>query len=249
MLTVITGASSGLGAEMARQFAALGQDLALGARRVERLDDLKAEIAAAHPGVRVETYPLDVLDDASVFQFFHQVSEDFDVVDRVVVNAGLGKGAPIGTKKYHANRQTAMTNFVGALAQCEAAMEIFREQKKGHLVVIASMSAMRGMPKYGTTYAATKAGVAHLAEGIRMEMSSSPDLDIDVSTIYPGYIHSEMNEGTKGMKFVVDTETGVKAMVEAIEKRQQNARVPQWPWLPLGTAMRNLPLGVVKKMM
>ncbi|GAB3586853.1 SDR family oxidoreductase [Calidifontibacter terrae] len=248
MLTVITGASSGLGAEMARQFAAKGSDLALGARRADRLEELKTELAQAHPGVRVELYPLDVTDDGSVFAFFHEVSEDFDQVDRVIINAGLGKGAPIGTGKYHANKQTALTNFVGALAQAEAAMEIFREQKTGHLIFISSMSAMRGMPKAVTTYAATKAGVAHLAEGIRNEMISAKDLDISVSTIYPGYIRSEMNAGVKNPPFVVDTEVGVKAMVEAIEKKQQNARVPSWPWVPLGTAMRNLPLGVVKRL-
>ncbi len=248
MLTVITGASSGLGAEMARQFAAKGSDLALGARRTDRLEALKAELAQAHPNVRVELYPLDVTDDGSVFSFFHEVSEDFDHVDRVIVNAGLGKGAPIGTGKYHANKQTAMTNFVGALAQAEAAMEIFREQKSGHLVFVSSMSAMRGMPKAVTTYAATKAGVAHLAEGIRNEMIGAKDLDITVSTIYPGYIRSEMNAGVKNPPFVVDTEVGVRAMVDAIEKKQQNARVPAWPWVPLGTAMRNLPLGVVKRL-
>ena len=66
---------------------------------------------------------------------------DGRTVDRVIVNAGLGKGAPLGTGGYAANRQTAMTNFVAALAQAEAAMEIFRAQDAGHLVMISSMSA------------------------------------------------------------------------------------------------------------
>src|SRR5205807_8790948 len=90
-------------------------------------------------------------------------------LDRVIVNAGLGKGQPIGTGYFRANAQTAETNFVAALAQCEAAMEILREQRTGHLVVISSMSAMRGMGRNLTTYAATKAGVAALAEGIRAD--------------------------------------------------------------------------------
>ena len=245
---VITGASSGLGAEMSRQFADLGYDLVLGARRAERLEGLKAEIVAKHPQRRVELHPLDVTDDGSVFRFFHEASEDFDVIDRIIINAGLGKGAPIGSGRYDANKQTAMTNFVGALAQAEAAMEIFREQRTGHLVFISSISALRGMPKTVTTYAATKAGVAHLAEGIRNEMLGEPTLDITVSTIYPGYIRSEMNERVKDTPFIIDTVPGVAAMVEAIEKRVANARVPAWPWVPLGVAMRTLPLGVVKRM-
>ena len=67
---LITGASSGLGAEMARQFAALGHDLALCARRTDRLETLRAEIAAAHPGVRVEVRALDVNDHDAVFRVF-----------------------------------------------------------------------------------------------------------------------------------------------------------------------------------
>ena len=232
--TLITGASSGLGAEMARQLADRGWDLALAARRTERLEGLRDEILAAHPGRRVELRALDVTDDAQVFEVFGAFRDDFGTIDRVIVNAGLGKGAPIGTGRYDANRQTAMTNFVAALAQTEAAMEIFRAQKRGHLVMISSVSAMRGMRKTVTTYAATKAGVATLAEGIRNEMLGEPDLDIRVSTIYPGYIRSEMNERVKKTPFIVDTQTGVRAMVEAIEKEKANALVPAWPWVPLG---------------
>ena len=74
---LITGASSGLGAEMARQFAARGHDLALCARRTERLEELRAEIAAAHPGRRVEIRALDVNDDDAVFAVFRAFREDF----------------------------------------------------------------------------------------------------------------------------------------------------------------------------
>ncbi len=247
--TLITGASSGIGAELARQLAAAGHDLALCARRTERLDELRAEILAAHPGRVVAVKALDVTDDDAVFRVVHEFDTELGGVDRVVVNAGLGKGAPIGVGGYAANRATAMTNFVGALAQCEAAMEIFRARRRGHLVVISSMSAMRGMPKTVTTYAATKAGIAHLAEGIRNEMLGRPDLDITVSTIYPGYIRSEMNEKVEQRtKFMVDTETGVRGIVEAIEKGADSARVPAWPWRPLGTAMRHLPLAVVRRL-
>src|SRR6476646_10932512 len=183
--TLITGASSGLGAEMARQLADRGWDLALAARRTERLEGLRDEIVAAHSGRRVELRALDVTDDEQVFEVFRAFRDDFGTIDRVIVNAGLGKGAPLGTGRYDANRQTAMTNFVAALAQTEAAMEIFREQNAGHFVMISSMSAMRGMPKTMTTYAATKAGAAHLAEGLRNELYGKP---IKVTVLYPGYI-------------------------------------------------------------
>ncbi|MDO5503999.1 MAG: SDR family oxidoreductase [Actinomycetia bacterium] len=247
--TLITGASSGLGAEMARQLAARGEDLALGARRTERLEQLRAQITGADPDRLVAIEQLDVTDDEQVFEVFARFRQEFGTIDRVIVNAGLGKGAPIGKGRYDANRATAMTNFVAALAQCEAAMEIFREQKYGHLVMISSMSAYRGMPSSMTTYAATKAGVAALAEGIRHEMSGKPDLDIDVSVLYPGYIRSEMNDQVQQKTpFMTDTATGVAAMVAAIEKRTAHARVPAWPWVPMGTALRHLPLPVVRRL-
>ena len=243
---LITGASSGLGEEMARQFAALGHDLALCARRTDRLNGLQAELATRHPDQRFEVRALDVNDDAQVFEVFRGFAADFGRLDRVVINAGLGKGAPIGTGGYDANKQTAMTNFVAALAQTEAAMEIFRRQDAGHLVMISSMSAMRGMPKTVTTYAATKAGVAHLAEGLRAELMGTP---IKVSVIYPGYIRSEMNEKVKNAPFMVSTQKGVHAIVEAIEKERASARVPSWPWVPLGVAMKHLPLPVVRRLL
>lgn len=242
---LITGASSGLGRGMAREFARRGHDLALCARRTERLDELKAELLAAQPDIKVSVRALDVLDYDQVFEVFRAFRDEFGALDRIIVNAGLGKGQPLGTGYFHANRQTAETNFVAALAQCEAALEIFRAQKNGHLVVISSMSAMRGMPRNLTTYAATKAGVAALAEGIRADLIGKP---IKVSTIYPGYIRSEINEKVKNTPFMIDTETGCRLLVRAIDAEPESACVPRWPWAPLGFAMRHLPLSVVAKM-
>ena len=245
---LITGASAGLGAEMARQFAALGHDLALSARRLDKLETVKAGILAAHPETRVELRTLDVTDDDQVFEVFRGFQADFGTIDRVVINAGIGKGAPLGTGRYDANRQTAMTNFVAALAQSEAAMEIFREQNAGHFVMISSMSAMRGLPRSMTTYAATKAGVAHLAEGLRHELHGKP---ITVTVLYPGYIASEMNDQVdpKKIKGMVSTEKGVRSMVDAIEKEKASACVPSFPWAPMSVVLKHAPLPVLKKLM
>lgn len=240
-VVLITGASAGLGEEMARQFAALGYDLALCARRIDRLEQLRDELS----GVRVVVKQLDVTDDDAVFTVFQQFATEFGHIDRVIVNAGLGKGAPLGTGRFDANRQTAMVNFVGALAQTEAALQIFRAQGRGHLVLISSMSALRGMRRSMTTYAATKAGIAAIAEGIRSEAIPG----VDVSVIYPGYIESEMNQHVKQKtRFMVKTAFGVRSMVSAIEKRKVKAYVPAWPWVPIGVAMKVLPLAVVRKL-
>ncbi len=244
---LITGASSGLGAEMARQFAAKGYDLALAARRLENLEALKAEILGAHPDRRVEVRVLDVNDHDQVFEVFRAFAEDFGTIDKFVVNAGLGKGAPLGTGKFHANRQTSETNFIGALAQTEAAAEILRKQNHGQFVMVSSVSAMRGLPGNVTTYAATKAGVAHLAEGLRADLLGTP---IKVTVLYPGFIESEMTSRNPGNNLlIVSTEQGVRAMVSAIEKEKASAAVPQWPWEPLGFALKHLPLKLARRLM
>jgi NADP-dependent 3-hydroxy acid dehydrogenase YdfG len=162
----------------------------------------------------------------------------------VVLNAGLGKGAPIGTGRFDANLATARTNFVAALAQCEAAMEIFRSANAGHLVVVTSVAADRGLTGAQTTYAATKAGLAHLAEGIRVDVADTP---IRVTTIAPGYIRTDLNAGMT-MPFAVDAATGTRAMADAIEKAPAFAYAPTWPWALLGRALRVVPTPVLRRL-
>lgn len=237
---LITGASSGLGEGMAREFAARGDHLALCARRTERLDQLRAELEGTYPGVKISVRALDVNDHAQVAEVFQTFREEFGQLDRIIVNAGIGKGQPLGTGRFDANRQTAETNFVSALAQIEAAMEIFRAQNHGHLVAVSSVTAVRGMPGNVTTYAATKAGLAALCEGLRVELKKrrSP---IRVTTLYPGYIRTEINEKVKNTPFIVDAKTGCRAMVRAIESGKAERFVPGWPWTPIGFILRRLP--------
>lgn len=242
---LITGASSGLGWGMALEFAARGYDLALCARRAERLEALRQELEVENPGSRVEIQQLDVRDPDAVFTVFRSLCDAFGGLDRVIVNAGIGKGQPLGTGYAHANRETAETNFVAALTQCEAALEIFRAQNAGHLVVMSSVGAFRGLPGSMATYAATKAGIASLAEGVRIELRGSP---IRVSTIFPGYIRSAINDDLRRTPFIIDTETGCRLLVRAIEREPETACVPAWPWVPVGWLLRNLPRSLAARM-
>ncbi len=166
-------------------------------------------------------------------------------LDRVIVNAGMGKGASIGTGYFHANKQTAVTNFVSAVAQCEAAMDIFRDQNAGHLVTISSISAVRGFRRAMTVYAATKAAITSLSEGIRIDVRNTP---IKVTCIHPGFIRSEINDKVEKVPFIVDTETGCKAMVKAINNEKANSYVPTWPWAWLHWILRIAPQSWIAKM-
>lgn len=242
---LITGASSGLGKGMAIEFAKQGCNLALCARRVERMETLKNDLLQINPDINVFLRPLDVNDHDAVFETFKAFRDDMGSLDRVIVNAGMGKGASIGTGYFYANKQTAETNFVAAIAQCEAAVEIFREQNSGHLVTISSISAVRGFRRALTVYAATKAAITSLSEGMRLDLLNTP---IKVSCVHPGFIRSEINEKVEKVPFIVDTETGCRAMVKAINKEKANSYVPAWPWAVLHWIMRIAPDSVIRKM-
>lgn len=242
---LISGASSGLGLGMAREFAARGRDLALCARRLDRLEALRDELLAAHPQIRIAVRALDVNDHDAVFRVFGELDTELGGLDRIIVNAGLGKGRPLGTGHFAANRDTAQTNFIAALAQCEAALERFRARGAGHLVTIASMSALRGMPRSMTAYAASKAALASLSEGLRGELMNT---GIRVTTLYPGYIRSEINARLPKTPFIVDADRGCRALVRAIEREPGHAYVPWWPWAPLSLALRVLPLRLVHQL-
>ncbi len=241
---VITGASSGLGEGMARQYAARGRNLALCARRVDRLEALAEELKKAYPGITVVTRKLDVNDHDRVFTVFEEFREELGSLDRVIVNAGLGKGQPIGTGRFDANRQTLQTNLLAAAAQIEAAVGIFREQTEGHLVVVSSFSALRAFPGNLTAYAASKAGVWSLAEGTRVELLHTP---IKVTTLLPGFIESEMNVDISKIPLATKAGPGAQALVKAIESEGAKAFVPSWPWSPLARVFKFIPGSVLKK--
>lgn len=241
---LITGASSGLGAEMARQFVSMGRNVAICARRTDRLKQLADRLVSEHPQSKVASRTLDVDDHEAVFETFREFDEELGGLDRIVVNAGLGEGYPVGTGKFEINRATAHTNFVSALAQCEAALEIFRSRGSGHLVVVSSVSALRGQRRHATTYAASKAAVSNLAEGIRADVFSTA---IKVTTLLPGFIRSEMTATAGRTPFIVNTDVGVRAMVRAMEREVAEAKVPRWPWLPASWLLRVVPVRLLAR--
>jgi short-subunit dehydrogenase len=241
---LISGASSGLGAGMARTFAAKGRDLALCARRMDRLEELKAELNRRYPGVTVAIAELDVNDHDRVPEVFAALAAEIGGLDRVIVNAGVGKGAPLGSGKLWANKATIETNLVAALVQIETALAMFTKQGHGHLVLISSVLGNKGVAGVKAAYAASKAGVSSLGESLRAEYAGGP---IRVTVLEPGYIESEMTARSATTMLMVDNETGVAKMVDAIEKEKGRAIVPGWPWVPLVAVLKVLPPRLAKR--
>jgi len=246
---LITGASAGLGAGMARVFAERGADLAVTARRLDRLEKLRDDIEDSRPGRLVVPYELDVTDHDAVFETFEAAADRFGRLDRIVVNAGLGKGSIVGDGRFTGNRDTALTNFVGGIAQCEAAMRVLYRQGSGQLVVITSVVAGRGLPGPMNVYAASKIALQHLADGIRADVRAK-GLPITVTTIRPGYIDSEMQARTgRRHRLLTGADVGCAAMVDAIQGEVADAAVPRWPWAPFALGVKVLPLPIVRRML
>ena len=135
-----------------------------------------------------------------------------------------------GSGKLWANKATIETNLVAALVQIETAIEMFTASGGGHLVLVSSVLGNKGVPGVKAAYAASKAGVSSLGESLRAEYLNGP---IKVTTLEPGYIESEMTAKSGSTLLMVDNETGVKAMVDVMERESGRAAVPWWPWAPL----------------
>jgi short-subunit dehydrogenase len=245
MNILITGASAGLGLGMAREFAQAGHNLALCARRLDQLELIKADLLKDHPTITVLVKQLDVSHYADVSTVFKAFKQELGQIDRIIVNAGVGKGQPFGIGRFDANLACAQTNFIGALAQCDAAMEIFRAQEYGHLVTVSSMAAFRGQPRSAVTYAATKAALSSMSEGLRLECRGTR---IRVTTLHPGFIRTAISATLKRQPFEVDEKTGSRAMFNAIEREVAEACVPGWPWTLVGFVLKHAPLPLLSKM-
>lgn len=241
---LITGASAGLGQQMARTWARQGRDLALCARRSGELERLRDELVAATPGSTVSLHPLDVTDYEAVDAAFDDAAAALGGLDRVVVNAGVASGGSLGRDAAAGNRATALTNFVGAVHQAEAAIRIFRSAGSGHLAFVSSVSALRGMGGAMNVYSASKAGVSALAEGLRSDLWDSA---ITVTAVHPGYVRTAMTEEFERTIFTAELEPATRAIVAAIEREVPRAYVPTLPWAALAWPMRLLPLGVYRR--
>ena len=183
-VVVITGASSGLGAATARHLAAQGAKLVLGARRIDRLQALAAELNLG-AGAAVET---DVTDPAQVKALVDGAVRAHGRIDVLLNNAGLMPHSPLERLKIEDWDRMIDVNFKGVLYGIAAALPHMTQQKSGHIINVASVAAYKVRPG-SAVYAATKAAVRMLSEGLRQEMKP---YNVRTTVISPGAVQSEL---------------------------------------------------------
>lgn len=225
-VALITGASSGIGAAMAVEYARLGADVVLTARRADRLEEV-AEKIRDH-GRRALVVNCDVTSNGDLENAVSEAMESFGRIDRVIANAGFGVAKPLAKLGLEDYRRQFETNVFGVLRTVFATLGSL-EQSRGCLAIIGSVSGYIAMPG-SSPYSMSKAAVHKLAESLRFELARS---NVGVTLIVPGFVVSEIrkvdNQGVYRPDardripgwLPMDTDVAAQKIVRAVERRKR----------------------------
>ncbi|MBK6349029.1 MAG: SDR family NAD(P)-dependent oxidoreductase [Steroidobacteraceae bacterium] len=237
---LITGASAGIGAGLACEFARRGYGLAIAARRLDRLDALAPQLLAAG-AARVVTIALDVADTDAIGPAVQRAAAELGRLDVIVANAGVGPLTPTGRGKLPLMRETLNVNLVGAIATIEAALPIFRAQGSGQVVGVTSVAGSTGLPGFGA-YSASKAGLHRYLQSLRAELRGTP---VVVTELAPGFIDTDINRDKGARPFLIDVDRGAAIMARMIERQVGRRWVPVLPWTIIAQLLKILPAALL----
>ncbi|WP_328825028.1 SDR family oxidoreductase [Zoogloea dura] len=229
----ITGASSGIGAALARHYAARGATLGLVARRESVLHGLLAELPGEHA-----VYSLDVADSPAVAEAARDFIRRFGVPDVVIANAGVSVGTLTEEAgDLQAFERVMRTNVLGLVATLQPFVIPMRRRGSGRLVGIASVAGIRGLPGAGA-YSASKAAVIACLESLRVELRGT---GVKVVTIAPGYIETPMTAvNSYPMPFMLPADEAARRFARAIEAGVSYTVIP-WQMGLVARLLRLLP--------
>jgi len=229
----ITGASSGLGAALAKQYAAQGHTLGLLARRRDRLHELASSLPGRHYIYVVDVQDRDEL-HAAAYNFIEQVGE----VDVVIACAGISAGTLTEeADDFAVFKAIFETNVMATVSTFEPFVPQMIKRRAGTLVGIASVAGVRGLPGAGA-YSASKSAVTTYCESLRLELKPH---NVGVVTIAPGYVRTEMTaKNPYQMPFLMDAEVFATKALTAIQQNKTYVVIP-WQMGVVGKLMRLLP--------
>jgi short-subunit dehydrogenase len=229
----VTGASSGLGAALARAYAGEGANVGLFARRRDEL----AGVAASLPPGRHAVYTGDVRDVDALASAAADFIARFGPPDAVIANAGISRGVLTERSDLPTFRAILDTNVLGMVNTFAPFVGAMRTARHGALVGIASIAGFRGLPGSGA-YSASKAAAIAYLESLRIEERHT---GVAVLTVCPGYIATEMTaRNPYPMPFLLDADEAARRIARAIERRRKFFVLP-WPMAIVGSVLRVMP--------
>lgn len=226
---VITGASSGIGAALARQYAQDDVILALVARRKDALEEVAKTIGEA--GGEAYVYPADMADRQSVSETFAAIHTDLGDIHTLIANAGIGDPTPASQYDATVVDRIVQVNLLGVSYCVEAVLPTMIARRDGHIVGVGSLAGYRGLPG-SAAYCASKAGMAALLESLRIELRRH---NVRVTTICPGFVKTPLTERNRfPMPFLLELDDAAHRMYRAIHRELTEFSFP----LPLALTVR-----------
>lgn len=227
-VAVITGASSGIGWELARELARKGTRVGLVARRREQLEQLAGEIAKEGGTAAFAT--ADVAEREPTRAAIHEVVAKLGEADLLVANAGVGAPTKIEPQMNMEHLEKMYrVNVFGVMYSIDAVLPSMLARRKGHIAAVSSLAAYKGLPgEWG--YSSTKAAVNNMMEGLRIQLRGR---GVSVTTICPGFIRTPMTAKNRfKMPFLMEADVAARQIVQALERHDAVFNFPwQMSWL------------------
>jgi len=228
---VITGASGGIGAEIAKLCAASGANLVLLARRLDKLEQLQSELQQKH-NVKVDVFQLDVSNTDQVQAVFRQIFETIGDIDILVNNAGFGVFREAHEASIDEIKGMFEVNVVGLMACTSMVLPKMRARRFGHIINIASQAGKIATPK-SSVYSATKHAVLGYTNSLRMELT---DYNVQVTSVNPGPIATNFfniadEQGTyvkNVQRFILQPEFVARKVVDSMLTKAREINLPRW---------------------
>lgn len=218
---LVTGASSGIGYQLAKDLANEGAQLALLSRRTDLLESLVSRIKDK---TKVNYYKCDVTVKSEVQETISKIKKDFGKIDIAILNSGVGFRSSVLEYGSIAAEKTFNTNVLGAIYCIEQLLPEFISEKRGVIVGVSSLGDGKGFPKSGF-YSASKAAFTIILESLRIELKK---YNVKVITIKPGFVKTAMTDKNEfDMPFLMSVEKGSKIILEGLRK---DKRMIEFPW-------------------
>lgn len=215
-VAVITGASSGIGWEVAKLLAAEGAKVGLIARRRDKLDELAGEIRKAGGTAAIAT--ADVGDREQIHAAVAEVAGELGPIDLLIANAGVGMPTQLNPMNMDDIEQMFRINVLGVIYTLEAGLPDMLRRGKGHIVAVSSAAAKKGLPGE-SAYCATKAAVNNYMEGLRIQLRKH---NILATTICPGFVRTPMTAPNKfRMPWLMDADEAAQRIVTALKRKRK----------------------------